>query len=903
MKMLPCLCLMTGCLISLRCESAETIEYIGTKQIFLSPADQVDQKFQSGNHEISPSGLADELTGYLNQIDEAAWTRVVDDFEGAGVVLALKESPLVTAAEREQLASMNPEGYLIDIDSQSIRVVGNTVLALQHAMFDLLERLGCRFLTPAEAWTIIPQKTGLKLSKGKSFEQPDYISRMAFFTGGGAEGWDPDGSLKAIGESCRQWDRKTRQGAYSSLSFGHTWGSIIWRNKEAFIAHPEYFRMNEQGERESFANHPRGDDPSPEAMHFCVSNPELQALCVKDRLALLEELQASNPTQQLVSMDPNDGHQPCHCDQCKALGNVSDRVYSLANHVARELRMVKPEALVGVMIYSPFDTPPQETRIEPNIVTMMALAFNQSGLSYDELARGWKKAGVSQMLVYPYFGIVQWTNAMPASSPTYEQIARDIPFFQKQWNVVATLQETGSTWGRMGPAMYLARKLLWDIDVDAAAVYDSYFHDAFGAGAPQMRRLYDLWDMPCGAKLSDTNIDQWMHLAAEAIRATEAESPEVKRRVEDVLAYLHYTTLFHEANNLRQAGDETRMLSAMQKLYTFNWRIRERQVVQTWGSMYFLFNWLNPYFKEGWRSSESYEAEGYEKSTPWTIYAQRDGKAVWQRDDTEVTSAEIRKLFDDDVALFSEKAAVNRTFSDDLVPLFDGPAVEPTFHPENSGLLRTTGRWHFYVDKPTKLRITFQTQVHSSEHDKPDHIHEARVIDPSGQVIFLEQPAPFDGGNGKASVSVIDLDLGTGLHRLEARGGWNSPFRPVFTPAVKYTHEQSPAFSTPTHYYTPGYFYVPKGTAEVRLNNNGYVSIKAPSWKQGKVFDEKTAAGLNRIEVTAGDDGQVWKVYHVSTNEYQLLNVPPYIALAAENLLIPREIQQSDGPIALPNSE
>ena len=153
---------------------------------------------------------------------------------------------------------------------------------------------------------------------------------------------------------------------------------------------------------------------------------------------------------------------------------------------------------------------------------------------------------------------------------------------------------------------------------------------------------------------------------------------------------------------------------------------------------------------------------------------------------------------------------------------------------------------------------------------------------------------PYSGGNGQAAVSEFKVDLQPGLYRLEARGARNSSFRPIFEPAVKYVHEQSTRFSTLLHYFTPGYFYVPKGTKELRFNNNGYLTFRAPSWKKNQTFDRKTTAGLNIIPV-GEDDGKVWELKHVSTGGFQLLNVPPYVATSKENLLVPKEVLEADG--------
>ncbi|MDH3590081.1 MAG: DUF4838 domain-containing protein, partial [Gammaproteobacteria bacterium] len=379
--------------------------------MFLSPHDGKDRKFKAQRYEVSPTSLADELIGYLKRIDGHEWSLSEEKYENDGILFALSDSSLVSAEDKKKLGAMSKEAYIIAAREKGIQLVGNSVLALQHAMFDLLERLGCRFLTPAEAWTIVPEKSRLKLVMGKVFEQPDYVSRRSFFSTGDGAGWAPDGSLKEIAADCVQWNRATRQGGYATLAFGHTWGSIISANEEAFRAHPEYFRMNEEGERESFDNPKVRHNPV--SMLFCPSKAGLKALCAADRISLLERTREKHPTAYLVSMDPNDGSRPCLCDQCKALGNPTDRVLHLANHVAREIRKVHPDAVGGVLIYPPYNAPPVKERIEPNIYPMLATAFNNSGLSYAELARGWVAAGAKQMLVYDYNGIVQWSHAKP----------------------------------------------------------------------------------------------------------------------------------------------------------------------------------------------------------------------------------------------------------------------------------------------------------------------------------------------------------------------------------------------------------------------------------------------------------------------------------------------------------
>ena len=82
--------------------------------------------------------------------------------------------------------------------------------------------------------------------------------------------------------------------------------------------------------------------------------------------------------------------------------------------------------------------------------------------------------------------------ALPLQRVTFEYASEMFPYFKKRWKAIGAMLETSSSWGRMGPAMYLTRKLLWDVDADAAAICQDYFDKAFGNGAKEMHALFDL---------------------------------------------------------------------------------------------------------------------------------------------------------------------------------------------------------------------------------------------------------------------------------------------------------------------------------------------------------------------------------------------------------------------------
>lgn len=89
------------------------------------------------------------------------------------------------------------------------------------------------------------------------------------------------------------------------------------------------------------------------------------------------------------------------------------------------------------------------------------------------------------------------------------------------------------------------------------------------------------------------------------------------------------------------------------------------------------------------------------------------------------------------------------------------------------------------------------------------------------------------------------------------------------------------------------YFYVPEGTEVVGAYAQG---------KAGKLYNAdgkevldfgETPTDYITIDVPEGQDGKLWKV-HKLAGKFRLLNVPPYGAKNAEDLLLPAEVVETD---------
>lgn len=125
----------------------------------------------------------------------------------------------------------------------------------------------------------------------------------------------------------------------------HAIGYLV--DRAWFASHPEYFRMNEQGERVPDLN-------------FCVSNPEVLALAAKRGAELTDRLYRSEENYFFWMDDARRGL--CHCPRCRSL-SASDQQLIFLNALLAEIRKTKANARLAYLAY--YDTLALPTTVRP----------------------------------------------------------------------------------------------------------------------------------------------------------------------------------------------------------------------------------------------------------------------------------------------------------------------------------------------------------------------------------------------------------------------------------------------------------------------------------------------------------------------------------------------------------
>ncbi len=186
-----------------------------------------------------------------------------------------------------------------------------------------------------------------------------WIDRLAD-SGIGAVGIHPCGGAGAIeslenllqlmktSEFCGLIDYAKKRGLEVEYEF-HAMGYLLDRG--LFASHPEYFRMNKDGERTNDYN-------------FCVSNQKALELVAKNAAKLATSLYKSSHDFYFWLDDGWDLH--CQCPLCKGL-SASEQQIIVLNSMLREIKRYIPDARMAYLAYMDSVVPPVQTAIEDGI--------------------------------------------------------------------------------------------------------------------------------------------------------------------------------------------------------------------------------------------------------------------------------------------------------------------------------------------------------------------------------------------------------------------------------------------------------------------------------------------------------------------------------------------------------
>jgi hypothetical protein len=361
------------------------------------------------------------------------------------------------------------QGFRYVVSPKGVGLYGESDLASSYAVYELLDRLGCRWYLPGNLGEVIPKRQRVALPETDLSLAPGTIYRGI---------WYADEAYK----------RRNRMGGLL-LSAGHA--LEFYLTKEDRAKHPEWRAVI-------------GGKPHPHRLKW--SSPTLASFLADKILA-----QHARDPQPSYSLSPDDGIDWDESKDDRALDagdfdptfqkvSKTDRLMVLCNRVAAKVAAKHPDVLLGVLAYADYTRPPVREKVHPNLVPQLApITYSRAHPITDTrvpgnkqlryLVEGWgKKARMTSMYFYG------WFLAEPsAPNPMITKWGTDVPIVLRN-NCRFWQPETLPNFETSMHALYLGNRLAWNPSLRPQDVIDELHRKFYGHAAKQMAAYWTFID-------------------------------------------------------------------------------------------------------------------------------------------------------------------------------------------------------------------------------------------------------------------------------------------------------------------------------------------------------------------------------------------------------------------------
>lgn len=530
--------------------------------------------------------LQQQLTKSTNQ----NFTINTKDSNSTTGIILVKLDALADKNFDKRLDPLNADNVLLQSDGKTyLKIISYTRQGLINGIYSYLDTLGFRWYHPGDLWTKVPQITDVRIKLDNVFA-PDFALRTFFGTFGTPRNATID-KKGIVDYAWIQWAARNRMGGGYQLK-GHTGNEFLWRNVKVLNAHPEYMALI-NGERKK---------PNT-AVKFCISNEGMQQLFVNDMVAQLQKHMAQSPDREVycISVEPSDGGGDCQCDACKKMGNISDRVFFLANLVAKEFQKISPVAFVNLYAYNTHAKPPH-FELEKNVLAQIIPYGYQHDMTPEKMIDIWKKK-TNNLFIYDYYGLPINNIDKPLKwSLKAEEFVKRIRYWKEQ-NIKGITLESSYSIGATGIGLYLYARTAWRTTTDEKKTLDEYYSFCYGKDAPVVHHAQNI--------LNDDSIGNHESLMSAMLyiqkqtKALPLDSTQHARLVA-YKSYLHYVKLVYNWQNKHLLTEPM----GSDSLLRYAWSIHGNMMVHQYPISEFLKTrgTANAYVKKNWDYTKTGDA-------------------------------------------------------------------------------------------------------------------------------------------------------------------------------------------------------------------------------------------------------------------------------------------------------
>ena len=744
-------------------------------------------------------------------------------------------------------------------------VLGASPEAVQFAVYDLLRHLGYRRYMPGANWEIVPTIANLDLTLD-FVGVPDYPSHGMFIQGGtfGAQ---------TVGMS--QWKLANRMQA-STITYGHAWGAIrLWYlAKHSVPELPPAFYLDGN------------------VTHMDLDNPDV----INDFFgAYAIEQFLNNPDLFGVSLDPYDGWSGNDAKLAEFnAGNTSaitDYLISMLNQVQQLVHNHfndGKERHIGTLAYH-LHSPPPSLAVDPDIIIQPTQGFLQGGFTFDEVMQGWRAmAPANILLTYSYGNYYTGGANMPrgTSAPSYPQWFADrISELDTVYDFSSYLLESGFT-----PAdnlgHYLAARTMWDTDeqYNVTALLDDFYARSFPGIEGPLRYFFELIQGDSPVQYGRNRVGEMYEALDQAYNT--ATDPNLLARIEDLIKYTRYAEIRMDFDDLIATGPtEQQKEDATTQIMKHLYRINDAVMVSTRMAMLYAFDGgMNMVPAPGaadefWRLGADDQPELH----PWY-------------DGTPFTPAELQQYMDDGIANYALPFPIDPCYySTDLVSTASLGLVRPVFYPGPGNLYAPEPRFYYWLAESPDESFDMDVMGYASgyfQYSGPTIVTlyhcDPNTGEPTGPAVST-QAVPWDDLYHDVTltadgVGLYYIDFDTQIEKIYSAGGPRALWPSTAKITQRWDEDNQPMYATFSEC-----FFVPTGTTTINAVQHWSGSLGLIYNPNGDaVFDINAADTYFQVPVPPGMDGKLWGI--AGTAAIKLLNIPPYWAQNAQQMLLPAEV-------------
>ncbi len=387
------------------------------------------------------------------------------------------------------------DGFAVMVRGENIYLVGANSRNVLYAVYDFLERLGCKWLAPDFAVyrgrnEYVPYYETLSyLHPEDVVEKPSMEYRKLFIEEGLSHNlvnlkqmieWMPKAKFNVLvcpldyqGQGRVCWDRwkdeltpELRKRGILIEVGGHGHMNFISAEKDngrLFKAHPEWFAMDKDGKRTDNHSHV-----------ICSSNKDAVDYLKKSVLSYLKQ----HPEIDIFDFWPPDGVRWCTCPECAKLGSPSDRIALINTAVVEYLKTNNIQTRIEYIGYASVETPSEKVKMDrAMLIDLCPFKQDFTKYIYDPTSKenasfmanvyAWKKNFDGDIGIYSYYRKYMW-RSLPVMLPHYMQ--EEVRFYKSIGiKGIYSYAEPGD-WFTYELTLYALSKIAWntDVDIDAA---------------------------------------------------------------------------------------------------------------------------------------------------------------------------------------------------------------------------------------------------------------------------------------------------------------------------------------------------------------------------------------------------------------------------------------------------